>query len=122
MNLQELRAYLDRVVESLRYEDQSLLREKLKDLISVFPFNDYEFILSFLIDRRLIDFNAYEELRSEYIAANRYLHLFGISPRIFGQAWAERYLIELDSSWLPGTMEPKQVPETPRKDDLVSHV
>ncbi len=73
-----------------------MLIARLEGLVSVFPFNEYEFILTFLIERGIIRFSDYEELREKYVSANRYLSLFGLAPRIFGQVWGERHLMDLD--------------------------
>lgn len=97
MNLQDLRGYLDTLIESLSREDQSLLKARLEGLVSVFPFNEYEFILTFLVDRGIICFGDYEDLREKYVSANRYLDLFGLAPRIFGQVWGEQHLMDLDT-------------------------
>lgn len=92
MNLQELRTYLDRLALNLEREDKRLLEARLEGLTSVFPFNEYEYILTFLVDRRVIPFAEYEKLRNNYVSANRYLDLFGLAPRIFGQVWGETHL------------------------------
>jgi len=97
MKLQELRAHLDQMIGSLKREDKRLLRTRLESLASVFPFNEYEYILTFLIDRGVIGFREYEKLRRNYVSANRYLDLFGLAPRIFGQVWGEKHLMGLDS-------------------------
>lgn len=52
MNLQELRAYLDRLALNLEREDKRLLEARLESLTSVFPFNEYEYMLTVLVDRR----------------------------------------------------------------------
>lgn len=97
MNLQELHAYLDHLIGSLKREDRKLLEARLESLVSVFPFNEYEYILTFLVDRGVIRFREYEKLRQNYVSANRYLDLFGLAPRIFGQVWSEKHLMDLDS-------------------------
>ena len=96
MNLQELRAYLDRLALSLEREDKRLLEARLEGLTSVFPFNEYEYMLTFLVDRRVIPFAEYEKLRHNYVSANPYLDLFGLAPRIFGQVWGEAHLRDVD--------------------------
>ena len=100
MNQQELRAYLGTLTESLTGQDRSILSARLESLVSVFPFNEYEYILSFLLDRRVISFTEYEELRNGYVLDNRYLGLFGLAPRIFGQVWGETHLMDLDSRFV----------------------
>lgn len=96
MNLHELRRYLDILISSLKHEDRQLLEARLNSLVSIFPFNEYEYILMFLLDRNVISFADYEKLRESYVTANRYLGLFGLAPRIFGQIWGEKHLMDLD--------------------------
>ena len=75
--------------------DKSLLRARLRGIISVFPFNEYEYIIAFLLDRGVLSFPEYEALRQDYVSANRYLDLFSLSPRSFGQTWGERHLQDI---------------------------
>ncbi len=97
MDLRELRARLERLVETLTPDEQLVLQARLQGLVSVYPFNEYEFILMFLRDRNVITFDDYERLRSNYVSTNRYLELFSLSPRAFGQVWAEQHIMDLDS-------------------------
>lgn len=53
--------------------------------MSVFPFNEYEYMLIFLSDKKVITLQEYEKLREKYVSSNRYLELYGIAPRIFGE-------------------------------------
>jgi hypothetical protein len=96
MNLQQLRTYIDRLSDSLKREEQQVLKSRLRGLISVFPFNEYEYILTFLVDHRVITFGDYEELRDNYVSANRYLDLFELAPRVFGGTWGEEHVKDLD--------------------------
>ena len=96
MNLQELRQYLDQLSFSLAPEERDVLKARLQGLASVFPFSEYEFILMFLRDRGVISFEDYEKLRDRYISANRYLDLFSLAPRVFGQIWGEKHIMDLD--------------------------
>jgi len=97
MTQQQLRDYLGKFIATLEQQDKELLDARLQSLVSVFPFNEYEYILMFLQDRSVITFAEYEELRSGYISANRYLNLFGLAPRVFGQIWAEQHVCDLDA-------------------------
>lgn len=96
MTTQQLRAYLEQFATRLGAKDRTLLQARLNGLVSVFPFNEYEFILSFLLDRRAISFREYEKLRQNYVSANRYLDLFGLAPRVFGQIWGEQHLRDIE--------------------------
>lgn len=96
MDLHQLQEYLDRLADNLTRDDKRILNARLEGLTSVFPFNEYEYILIFLVDRRIIPFDEYEKLRNNYVTHNRYLDLFGLAPRIFGQIWGEAHLRDLD--------------------------
>ncbi|MBI4671581.1 MAG: hypothetical protein HY741_07935 [Chloroflexi bacterium] len=96
MTIHDLRVYLERLAATLERKDQKLLQARLNSLVSVFPFNEYEFILTFLVDRRALSFREYEKLRANYVSANRYLGLFGLAPRVFGQIWGEQHLQDIE--------------------------
>jgi len=96
MDLRELRQYLEQLSSSLEPEEREVLQARLQGLVSVFPFSEYEFILMFLRDREVISFEDYEKLRDNYVSANRYLDLFGLAPRVFGQIWGEKHIMDLD--------------------------
>lgn len=99
MNQTELRAYLDGLIETMRSEDRAALNARLGSLASAFPFNECEYIIAFLTNRGILSFAECETLRERYVSANRYLALFDLSPRTFGQGWAERHLQDLDDSF-----------------------
>lgn len=73
------------------------MKARPEGLVSVFPFNEYEYILMFLRDQSVITFQDYEDLRGKYVSANKHLNLYGLAPRIFGQVWGEQHLRDLDS-------------------------
>jgi hypothetical protein len=99
--MQHLQRHLEQLVEQL--EDKDELRSKLESLVSVYPFNEYEFVISTLLGRGKLRLADYYELREEYIARNLYLYIFEISaPRGFGEAWAQGHLKEL----LPDLVKP----------------
>jgi hypothetical protein len=94
MSMEHLKRELDSLVETL--PDAEQIRSRLESLVSVYPFNEYEFIISHLLARDVLTLDQYLELRDNYIARNLYLYLFEISaPRTFGEAWAQGHLKEL---------------------------
>ncbi len=96
MDLEELKLYLKELAETLDERDRELLNARLKGLFSVFPFNEYEYVLMFLLDRGKISFEDYEKLRSDYVSSNKYLELYSLAPRIFGEVWAHKHIMDLD--------------------------
>src|ERR1700676_1203427 len=92
--MDDLQAELDRLLGQLPAADQ--IRARLDTLVSVYPFNEYEFIIAHLLAQDVLSLDEYLELRDNYIARNLYLYIFEISgPRTFGEAWAQGHLKEL---------------------------
>ena len=89
MNLEDLRHHIEKLSDSLGSADKDILSVRLSSLASVFPFNEYEYMLMFLLSKKAITFQEYEKLRGSYISANRCLDLFELAPRIFGEIWAQ---------------------------------
>ena len=92
--MEKLKQELDQLIKTLPNEEA--LRAKLESLVSVYPFNDYEYMISALLGADKLTFEEYLELRDAYISRNRFLYIFEISaPRGFGEAWAQGHLSEL---------------------------
>src|SRR3989338_10630569 len=97
MDKKSLDIKLDKWIKELPQEDRKSLLAHLSSLKSIYPFNEYEYRLMYLLDKKIITFKEYENLRNAYVNANPYLNLYNISPRVFGEIWAQQHLIELDS-------------------------
>ncbi len=91
--MEKLKADLDKLIAQLKNSDEFI--ERLETLLSVYPFNEYEHIISTLMSANLLSLDDYYALRDEYIARNMYLYLFEIGPREFGEKWAQGHLKEL---------------------------
>jgi len=100
MDIKQLKDYLDSLAESLKNSDRKLFNARLKSLMSVFPFNEYEYTLMFLLNKKVIKFREYEKLRNEYVSSNRYLDLYGLAPRIFGEIWGHEHIKDLDKTFM----------------------
>ncbi|MBI3315154.1 MAG: hypothetical protein HYZ86_04385 [Candidatus Omnitrophica bacterium] len=48
-----------------------------------------------LRNKHVISFQDYDQLREDYVRDKKYLRLFGMSPRVFGQIWGEEHLKEM---------------------------
>lgn len=100
MDITQLKDYLDSLAASLKSNNRKLLDARLRSLISVFPFNEYEYILMFLLDKKVIGFEEYEKLRNDYVSSNKYLGLYGLAPRIFGEIWGHAHVKDLDERFI----------------------
>jgi len=97
--MQILKNKLEELIDSLSKTNSDSIKERLENLISVYPFNEYEFIISSLLGLGKINLDDYLEIRDEYIARNMYLYIFEISaPRKFGEQWAQGHIMELAPS------------------------
>lgn len=92
--MEKLKSELEELLS--RLPDQPAFRQRLDNLVSVYPFNEYEYIISTLLAMDVLNLDQYHELRDAYISRNLYLYIFEISgPRTFGEAWAQGHLKEL---------------------------
>ncbi len=81
--MEKLRQELAELIKRLSDPDQ--FQAHLEGLISVYPFSEYEYIISHLLGGSKITIDEYENLRQAYIDRNLYLPMFEISaPRGFG--------------------------------------
>ena len=67
---------------------------QIDDLISIYPFNEYEYVISNLLKCNKIKLNDYLEIRNEYLIKNEYLHIYENyrSPAEFGITWAQSHI------------------------------
>lgn len=97
MDKKDLDKKLNEWIKILPQKDRNALLACLSGLKSVFPFNEYEYRLMYLLNKKIISFHEYEILRKTYVETNPYLYLYKISPRVFGEIWAQQHLIDIDS-------------------------
>jgi hypothetical protein len=91
-----LKQKFDKLIKRLSLENRRDLKTRLENLVSVYPFNEYEFIISTLLGLRKITLDDYYQIRDEYLDRNMFLYIFEISsPRTFGEQWAQGHLKEL---------------------------
>jgi len=92
--VEKLREQLEKLIDRLEYAGQ--IRSELDGLISVYPFSEFEYVISHLLSAGKLTIEEYHELRNDYIDRNLYLYLFEVSaPRGFGEVWAHGHLKQL---------------------------
>ena len=90
--IEKLEAYK----KSLPAEGKAQLSDSVLDkLYAVYPFNKFEYTISHLIAKNVISLDEYLEMRADYLQRNKYLHLFELAPRTFGETWGQNHLMEL---------------------------
>ena len=94
--MEHLERYLDQQIAELSESKCEDLRTKLESLVSIYPFNQYEFIIMTLMGLNKITLDDYYKLRDDYIERNSFMYLFELNaPRVFGEIWAHGHLKEL---------------------------
>jgi len=92
--METLRKQLDDFVATL--PDASAVRARVDEVYSVYPFNEFEYVIATLLGRNVLSLDQYYEIRDSYMERNAFLYIFEISaPRTFGEAWAQGHLKEL---------------------------
>ena len=92
--MEKLKEDLDRLVAAL--PNEKALKSKLHNLFSVYPFNEFEYMISTLLAKDILSLDEYLEMRDSYMERNSFLYIFEIgAPRTFGEAWAQSHLKEL---------------------------
>ena len=90
--IKELEAYKISLSAAERIQLSDSVLDKL---YAVYPFNKFEYTISHLIAKGVISLDEYIEMRAEYLQRNKYLHLFELAPRTFGETWGQNHLMEL---------------------------
>ncbi|MCY3978764.1 MAG: hypothetical protein OXG23_11760 [Chloroflexi bacterium] len=86
--MERLQNELNALLSKLPNEED--FRERLESLVSVYPFSEFEYIISTLIGHDALSLEDYYGLRDSYIERNYFLYVFEISaPRKFGETWAQ---------------------------------
>jgi hypothetical protein len=89
--MEKLQKELQELIATLPNAEE--LHSRLESLVSMYPFNEYEYMIAALLTAGKLSYNEYIELRDSYIARNMFLYVFEIgAPRGFGEAWAQGQL------------------------------
>lgn len=75
--MEQLKSQLDQLIQKL--PDASAVRNRLAELYSFYPFNEFEYIISTLLGRDILTLDQYYEIRDSYMERNSFLYLFEIS-------------------------------------------
>ena len=89
--MEKLKLELEDLVK--RLPNEAAFRGRLSNLVSIYPFSEFEYIISNLLANDVLTLDEYHEVRDSYISRNLYLYVFEIgAPRGFGETWAQGQL------------------------------
>lgn len=91
----ELTTLKSNIISKFKGPDSELNRilNSIENDGAVFPFNEYELLLTTLVSKEFLTYDQYMEIRTDYISQNPNLWIFEISaPRAFGENFAQTYI------------------------------
>jgi hypothetical protein len=80
----------------LKDKDPEFIEKSLKKVVSLFSFNDYKRLLTFLRNERVITPEEHQLIWKDYAASNKNLIVYGIGSKMFGEIWAVQHLLNLE--------------------------
>ena len=93
--MEQLESELDLLIKKLKNSEK--FSSEIDAIQNVYPFNRYEYIITRLVEEKILTYEDYLELRNEYINRNLFLYVFEISaPRGFGDTWGFSHLITVE--------------------------
>lgn len=101
--MKELRKELENILENAKLDTHII--EEIRQKKMPFPFTQETRILSYFLSADIINYEQYAELLQCYMRRNRYLDLFDMAPRTFGEAWGESHILALFPEFLKATRE-----------------
>lgn len=106
-NMKELERQLKDLLK--KYDIDPELINSIQDKESIAPFSKESRLMAYLLAMGKISYSEYEELGTEYFKRhqqqNRYLSLFDMAPRTFGQTWGESHIRNLFPQFEKATKE-----------------
>lgn len=95
--IMELTDLKNRIMECFKGNPDELrtMLETIERDEPIYPFNEYEHMICYLIHTGHMSYEQYLQIRDEYISLNPNLQTFEISaPRQFGENFAQNYIME----------------------------
>lgn len=98
---------LHKEIEELLKDNPEQLSEieEIRKEKAVFPFSTESRMLAYMLSLGVLSYEQYERISREYSKRNRFLELFELAPRTFGETWGEKHLLSLFPEFEKATKE-----------------
>lgn len=98
---------LHKEIEELLKDNPEQLSEieEIRKEKAVFPFSTESRMLAYMLSLGVLSYEQYERISQEYSKRNRFLELFELAPRTFGETWGEKHLLSLFPEFEKATKE-----------------
>lgn len=101
--MKELQKQLDMLLKQSGGDKNTI--DIIKHEKTVFPFSTEGRMMAYLLATQTISFDKYLQLHREYAERNRYLELFDMAPRTFGETWGEKHILNLFPEFTKATKD-----------------
>jgi len=99
--MKTLNQEIDKFFGKIENDESYMLEDFEKDIL--YPFSDVGIKLAFLLSKEVISYETYIKLSNEYSIRNKFLYLFDLAPRTFGQIWGETHIRNLYPEFVKAT-------------------
>ena len=96
--MEELKQTIDALLRKWQDQDPQGAAQFMEGLAGervIYPFNPMEHSLAHLLDAGVLDIGLYEAVRTAYLERNKYLYLYELAPRTFGETWGQTHIQKL---------------------------
>lgn len=101
--MKELKKKIDELLQQVSGSEQIIKEAKQEDY--VFPFSLIGTEIAYLLSTNKMSYDEYLQLNKDYSKRNKYLYLFEMAPRTFGETWGENHIRELFPQFIKATKE-----------------
>lgn len=101
--MKELALELNKLIENTNGDLKII--EAIKNEESLFPFSVESGLLAYFLSIGELSFEKYSRLNTEYRKRNKYLDLFDLAPRTYGETWGEKHIRSLFPEFIKATKE-----------------
>lgn len=112
-----LKEKLDAIIKQANI-DEKIVKEIRKEQ-AVTPFNNEVSLMTYLVSMQALSFEEYNTLRKAFSKRNRYLDLYDMAPRTFGETWGEKYICNMFPNFIKASKKKlkKLEPDSKQKFD-----
>lgn len=101
--MKELNLIIDRLLSSTN-GDQKII-EAIKAEKTLYPFSPECRLLTYFVSLGELTYDEFSELSISYSQRNKYLDLYEMAPRTYGQTWGEQHIRSLFPEFIKATKE-----------------
>ncbi len=101
--MKELNAIIEKLTKNTGGDLNVIKAIKAKN--TVFPFSTESALLAYFLSLKELSYEDFTKLSESYSQRNRYLDLYDMAPRTYGQTWGEQHIRSLFPQFIKATKE-----------------